>query len=311
MGRREFLLSATAVSTCLAACSDNRLRPRDRQHQKLMAITMDDFNQNFDIGLSLEQRHQNILYAFDAVGHKAAGFITGNFVDTQWGERVIRHWLKAGHEICNHTWTHPHANELDTTAFLTDVSRNRSHLLSFPGTYNFFRFPFLDDGRDRAHQIKLFEGLAALELRNAPVTIDTIDWYTASRLEAKLRADPQTDLAPYREYYVEMCVTLANYWDGVAQILGLQSLPHQTLIHHNVLNGHFLKDVLLALKAEGWKFVDARDAMNFDLYDDLPPEPTKGRSWLTLQSLKAGLEAPPFPEAYMQFGKDRMDSLGL
>lgn len=311
MGRRDFLLSAAALSTGLAACSDNRPRLATRQHVKLMAITMDDFNQNFDIGLSLEERHQNILEAFEAVGHKAAGFVTGSFVDTEWGGSVIRHWLKSGHAICNHTWTHPHANELELTAFLTDVSRNRSHLLAFPGTSNFFRFPFLDDGRDRAHQVKIFEGLEALELRNAPVTIDTIDWYTASRFEAKLRADPQTDLAPYRDYYVEMCVTLANYWDGVAQMLGFRSLPHQTLMHHNVLNGHFLRDVLLALKADGWQFVDASVAMNFDLYDDLPPEPTQGRSWLTLQSLKAGLEAPPFPEAYVQFGKARMDSLGL
>jgi len=276
-----------------------------------MAITMDDFNLGFVIGLNQQARHENILEAFNAVGHKAAGFVTGSFIDSKWGHRVLRDWLSGDHLIANHTWTHMHANESETDVYLSEIEKTRDFLLSFPATSNFFRYPFLDDGRDRDQQVALYQGVSDLELLNAPVTMDSIDWYTASRLEAALKSNPNTDLAPYRDYYVEMCVTLSNYWDGVAQALGFKSLPHLTLMHHNVLNGHFLKDVLLALKADGWSFVDAKDALQFQPFHAIAPEPTHGRNWLTLKARQMEISVPPFPEKYLGFGRKTMDALGL
>ena len=307
MDRRIFLAGLTA----LAACGDDGPNPRHEQHQKRMTITMDDFNLGFDIGLSPEARHENILEAFDAVGHKAAGFVTGSFVNSEWGQEVVQAWLDRGHVIANHTWTHSHANEMESAAYLADIKKNQDYLDGITGTSDYFRFPFLDDGRDRTQQVDLFGGIADLDLRNAPVTMDSVDWYTTSRMEAALQSDPNTDIAPYRDYYVEMCVTLSNHWDQVAQALGFTSLPHLTLMHHNVLNGHFLKDVLLALKADGWVYVDAAEALEFSPFRPIPVEPTNGRNWLTLKSIETGVEIDPFPEQYLEFGRKTMDALEL
>ena len=304
MDRRIFLAGLTALTACR---NSNGSMP----HRKKMAITMDDFNLGYETSLSRKARHENILTAFEAVGHKAAGFVTGSFVESQWGQDVVQAWLDQGHMIANHTWTHSHANETETSAYLGDIRKNQAFLDEISGTSDYFRFPFLDDGRDRAQQTQLFSGLTNMGLRNAPVTMDTVDWYTTSRLEAALDADPNTDLAPYRDYYVEMCVTLSNHWDGVAQALGFKSLPHLTLMHHNVLNGHFLKDVLFALKADGWTFIDAEDALAFLPYHPIPSEPTFGRNWLTLKSRETETEIAPFPEQYTGFGRKTMDALGL
>lgn len=302
--RRMFLTGLAALS----ACGDGR---SSQTHQKRMAITIDDFNVGFDIGLSQKDRHENILRAFDAVGHKAAGFVTGSFVNSAWGQEVVLDWLARGHVIANHTWTHAHANKTDKATYLADIRKNQNYLNTLPGTSTYFRFPFLDDGRDRAQQLALFAGLKNFGLRNAPVTMDSVDWYTASRLEAALKASPNTNLAPYRDYYVEMCLTLSNHWDDVAQTLGFTSLPHLTLMHHNVLNGHFLEDVLLALRADGWKFVDAAEALAFSDYHPIPHEPTSGRNWLTLKSLEMETEIQPYPEQYIEFGSKQMDALVL
>jgi len=304
MDRRIFLAGLAA----LAACGDART---SQPHQKRMAITMDDFNLRFDTGLSKAARHKNVLKAFDAVGHKAAGFVTGNFVASDWGQTVVQTWLDQGHVIANHSWTHPHANETDTVSYLKDIRRNQDYLDTVSGTSAYFRFPFLDDGRDRLQQEALFAGLRGLGLSNAPVTMDSVDWYTTGRMEAALQANPNTDLAPYRDYYVKMCVTLSNHWDGVAQALGFKSLPHQTLMHHNILNGHFLKDVLLALKNDGWTFVDASEALAFPDYHLIPHEPTSGRNWLTLKAGETKIETDPYPEEYLEFGRKTMDALGL
>jgi len=307
MDRRLFLGGLVA----LAGCHDIGLGANKAVHRKRMAISLDDFNLGFDIGLSQAARHQNILEAFDAIGHKAAGFVTGEFVNSEWGQRVIQDWLGAGHVIANHTWSHPHANETDTSAYLANIQRNQGYLDTVDGTSAYFRFPFLDDGRDRDQQVDLFRGLEALGLRNAPVTIDTIDWFTSSRLESALRQNPNLDLLPYKDYYVRKCVTLSNHWDAVAQAFGFSSLPHLTLIHHNILNGHFLKDVLLALKADGWAFIDASEAMAFQDFHPIPSEPTRGRNWLTLKSFELEIETPPYPEEYLGFGRKTMDALGL
>ncbi|MEP3653751.1 MAG: polysaccharide deacetylase family protein [Litorimonas sp.] len=307
MDRRFFLAGLAAIG----ACRDNRLNSTVSKHVKQMAITMDDFNLQFKTGLSQKARHENILSAFEAVGHKAAGFVTGDFVNTDWGQEVVQAWLDRGHIIANHTWTHPHANETDTDAYLSDIRQNQEYLSGVRGTSEIFRFPFLDDGRDREQQIKLFNGLDELGLRNAPVTMDSVDWYTASRLESALKLNPDTDLVPYRDYYVNMCVTLSNHWDQVAQALGFTSLPHLTLMHHNVLNGHFLKDVLLALKADGWVFIDAAEALAFPAFHPIPHEPTSGRNWLTLKARETEMEVAPYPEQYIGFGRKTMDALGL
>jgi peptidoglycan/xylan/chitin deacetylase (PgdA/CDA1 family) len=305
MDRRLFLAGLAA----LPACSEIGLGARP--HKKRMAITLDDFQLEFDIGLDKESRHENILNAFDAVGHKAAGFVTGSFVTSDWGRRVVQNWLDRGHLIANHTWSHPHASETETAKYLADIQKNKSYLDELLRQVDFFRFPYLDDGRDRRQQTALFDGLKDLGLRNAPVTVGTVDWFTSNRLEAALKINPNKDLGPYRDYYVEMCVTLANHWDGVAQAVGFQSLPHLTLMHHNILNGHFLKDVLLALKSDGWGFVDAAEALNFSAYHAMPPEPTLGRNWLTLRQRAANVEIDPYPEQYLEFGRKEMDALGL
>lgn len=304
MDRRIFLTGLAA----LAACGD---RHSSQTHQKRMAITMDDFDLKFVTGLSRENRNANILNAFDAVGHKASGFITGEFVASDWGQDVVQSWLERGHLIANHTWTHPHADKTDTAVYLSEIKKNQDYLDTIPGTSDFFRFPFLDDGGDRAQQEALFAGLKEMGLRNAPVTMDSIDWYASSRLEAALKVNPNTDLAPYRDYYVTKCLTLSNHWDGVAQALGFRSLPHLTLMHHNILNGHFLKDVLLALKADGWVFVDAAEALAFPAYHPIPFERTSGRNWLTVKSIETATEVAPYPEQYFGFGRKTMDALGL
>lgn len=307
MDRRGFLIgiSAGAVAACGKSAS------KSENHSKRMAITMDDFNQRFDIRVSRETRDQNILDAFDAVGLKAAGFVTGTMVNSEWGKSLLDYWARRGHLIENHTWTHPHANRTGSDDYLKNVLENTRFLNAEKKNPTYFRFPYLDDGKDRAQQEALFSGVQAQGLLNAPVTIDTIDWFTNSRLEARLRENPNADLTPYRDYYLTKCLKLANYWDETARALGYVNLPHLTLMHHNILNGLFLKDLLLAFKAEGWQFVDAAEALAYAPYHAIPPEPTHGRSWLTLKNAAAGLAHLPFPEEYRGFGAKTMDGLGL
>jgi len=78
-------------------------------------------------------------------------------------------------------------------------------------------------------------------------------------IKNRLRSDGNADLEPYRDYYVEAVLRLANHFQGLAGQVGYPNIPHAMLMHHNILNGLFLNDVLTALKADGWSLIDAKE----------------------------------------------------
>lgn len=307
MNRRGFLAGALALS----ACSGGGEIVTSAGGQKRMAITMDDFGLGFDVRLDPLARNRKILEAFAAVNHKAAGFITGSFVESEIGKTILRSWGEAGHILANHTWLHKNSAESETSDIQSDILKNHDFLKDVQGFKPYFRFPFLAEGRDAAQLADYRAFLKQAGYREAPVTIDTIDWYVTSRLEKRLDLNPEYDVSGYRDYYVSACVKLAEHGHALAQSLGLENLPHLVLMHHNILNGLFLKDVLLALQKSGWEFVDAEQALAHEFYQNPPVIPAFGRSVLDVHRQVRGLPAFPYPKEYRSFGEKMMDALGL
>lgn len=305
MKRRSFLIGTAASG--FVACAPNvvtKTRPR-------LAVTMDDFNLNFDKILTPLERNERILNALSKHNHNAAGFVTGQFVNNEIGDKVVQSWSIAGHLLGNHTYTHMNSTEEEVDVIEADILKNDELMSNYAGYEKIFRFPFLAEGGEAAKIEKYREFLSRQGFRTAPVTIDSIDWYTASRLEKRLRADPTTDLSAYREYYVEMAVTLANHFQSLSERLGYTDLPHTLLVHHTLLNGLFLEDVLAALKKDGWDFVDAREALTHPIYALRPETPTRGRSLISVLAEEKGLKETHFPDIYRGFGEKTMDALGL
>ncbi len=303
MNRRAFLASAAA----LAACSQS---PQHAAPKKLISITMDDFNLGFDIRLSSPARNGAILAAFAAYKHKAAGFITGRFVDTELGRAIVQSWSDAGHLIGNHTWSHMNSTDVDAEIIKADILKNDEALSRFDGYEKILRFPYLAEGGTPEKVADYRAFMAKNGFSNAPVTIDSIDWFTTDRMEKRLRENAKADLAAYRDYYVKAVREISEQKHQLALRLGYKDLPHTLLVHHNVLNGLFLKDVMDALVADGWGFVDAKTALSHPLYALKPQTPNSGRSVLSVLAQEAGIDAQ-FPEQYRGWGKETMESLGL
>ena len=83
------------------------------------------------------------------------------------------------------------------------------------------------------------------------------------------------------------------------------------LMHHNILNGLFLDDVLTALIENGWSMVDAKEAFEHPVYKLEPQMPTRGRSLLSVLAQEQGIKDTGYPEAYRGWGEKTMDALGL
>jgi peptidoglycan/xylan/chitin deacetylase (PgdA/CDA1 family) len=303
LNRRGFIVGALAFGGCVPAVIT---KPAKR-----IAVTMDDFNLGFDVRLNPRERNERILGALAKHHHKAAGFVTGRFVDSAFGNEVVESWSEAGHMIGNHTYSHLNSSDEKVEKIKADILRNDA-LLSKYSTYSkIFRFPFLAEGGSSEKVADYRAFMREHGLQNAAVTVSTMDWYTTDRLEIKLREDSNLDLKPYRDYYVKAVITVVEHFHNLAERVGYAGVPHSMLMHHNILNAFFLDDVLMALKSQGWSLIDAKETFEHPLYKLEPNTPTRGRSLLSVLAQEQGIVDTGFPEAYLGWGKKTMDALGL
>ena len=303
LNRRGFIVGALALSGCAPAVVTHSA--------KRVAVTMDDFNLGFNIRLNARERNERILDTFAKHDHKAAGFVTGRFVDSAFGDEVVRAWSNAGHLLGNHTYAHMNSSDESVETIKADILKNHDLLSKYQGYEKIFRFPFLAEGGsiEKIEEYRAF--LTKHGFQNAGVTISTSDWFTTERMETRLKEDNKADLEPYRKYYVKAVVTLAEYFHTLAERVGYRDLPHIMLMHHNVLNGLFLDDVLIALKSQGWSFVHAKEAFEHPIYKLEPKTPTRGRSILSVLAQEQEVLYSDYPKAYRSFGEKTMDALGL
>ncbi len=320
--RRYILGRAFALPFMAAGCgradpAPQRLKPASQrpkpisQVRKRMALTFDDFGLGFEARLSALERDAAILAAFKRHDIQAAGFVTGAFVDRPDGDVILKRWGAAGHILANHTWSHANSTEKPVDWVMDDFRRNHAALKDYKGFQPYFRFPFLAEGGTADKITQYRAAIKAQGYKRAPVSLDTVDWNISARLEKYLKTNPQGDISAYRDYYVKSCVTMANHFHAEAQVLGYNDWPHQTLMHHNILNALCLDDVITAWKKDGWEIIPAQQALDAPIYQSEPVTPTRGRSLLSVLIYDAGLTHPPFPKDYRGFGNKTMDALGL
>ncbi|HET9710386.1 MAG TPA: polysaccharide deacetylase family protein, partial [Pyrinomonadaceae bacterium] len=252
MNRREFTkafaLTAGAISLSGVPAIACRQAPQ-------FSITMDDFHWQNAVKLTAYQRNQAIFNALDAHSHRAALFVVGRNIETDEGKQLLALWDKSGHLIGNHTYSHRNFNAPETKVgeYQEDILRAEALLKEFPRFRKFFRFPLLKEGDTAAKRDAMRSFFAQHGYRNGHVTIDNSDWAIDQRLTAKLKKDPNADVKPYRDFYLDHIWARSQYYDSLAQRVLGRPVKHTLLIHFNLLNGLFLGDLLAMYKAKGWR----------------------------------------------------------
>ena len=287
--RRSVLVGAAALAACGGATPKKRV-----------AITMDDFNLPSDPARACE-RDARIRSHLPV---RAAGFVSGRHEDSAAFDDVLGGWAADGHMLANHTYSHMWSSRHDTDTITADIARNHRLLKDRDGFAPYFRFPFLDYGRNHAQRLEYFAWLKGAGYRVAPVTIDTFDWNVTDRLAEGNRTR-------VRNYWLGAVMEEAEYAHALGAALGYPSMPHQLLVHHNALNALYLGDLVARMRSEGWEVVDAKTALDWAPFQDTPPDIDGGGNWLGVRKRAASLDAPARPPALREFGTPAMDALGL
>lgn len=282
-------------------------------YARSIAFTFDDGPEMTDsLGMSPADRNAAILSQLSDAKVEAALFLKCGALNKE-RLALTRNWGLAGHLVGNHSTSHRNFNSRNVTLekFIEDFASCHEQIKEMRGFAKFFRFPYLKEGDD-AHKRDGFRAfLKSAGYRPAPVSIDTSDWFYNSRLREKIKASPSADNDGLRNAYVAHLLDRAEYYDALSHRVAGRSVSHTLLLHHNLINALFLRNVLVAFKARGWEVISARHAFQDPVYAAQPNVLPAGEGILWSLAKEKGLPNLRYPAEDSIYEKPVLDKLGI
>lgn len=287
-------------------------RPRSPE----IAITIDDFDWNRSVRLDPDQRNRALLGALRSHDNlKAALFVACKFADNDKGKELLRDWDRAGHLIGNHSYSHKYLNSSKVTpeVYTADIEKCDAIIKTLPHFEKRFRFPFLKEGETAAKRDAVRSFLKHHGYRIGHVTIDASDWAVDDRLTARLTKDPSADVTPYRDFYLSHMWERSLYYDDLARKVLGRPVKHAILMHFNLLNALFLRDLLDMFQNKGWKLIDAAEAFKDPVFAATPNIVPAGESIIWALAKETGKfdKLLRYPGEDSEYENAKMDKLGL
>lgn len=276
-----------------------------------VAITIDDFNLREAPLMGRTKRDEKVLEALRKHKVQAALFLTCKYLEIPESKARLHSWEKEGHILANHTYSHWFYDEKGFKAFSEDVKKCHDMIKDSPAFTPLFRFPFLKGGKTTGQRDSMQKYIKELGYKNGYVTIDASDWFISQKLEEALSKNPETDLIPYRDYYLRHIWERSLYYDGLGKKHWKKPVKHTLLIHHNLLNSLFLDDLLSMFEKKGWKLIPASVAFKDPLFDEVPDVIPHGESILWMLAKKAADRSIRYPGEDSKFEEKAMKALGL
>ncbi len=142
---------------------------------KRIALTFDDAPRSDGPLLTGAERAERLLKALDDAGVEGAMFFATTNHLANAGEEGIQRLQAYGASpqvLANHSHRHLWLHRNSADDYLADIDEATERLAEFGETAPFFRYPFLDEGRDVAKRDAVRKGLEERGLRNGYVTVD-------------------------------------------------------------------------------------------------------------------------------------------
>lgn len=280
-----------------------------------VSITIDDPESVETPLMSAVERNKKILDSLDQYKIKAALFVCGTRIDNEAGRDLLSTWDEKGHMLANHTYSHYyfHSTKVTLKDFIEDFEKAEPLLQPYKNFRKFFRYPYLKEGNSPEKRDGMRKELKRRGYSQGYVTIDASDWYIDLRLRDKLRVNPKADLTPYRDYYLKHIWQRAEFYNGLAKKVFGREIKHTLLIHHNLLNALFLKDVLQMFRDKKWVLISAQKAFEDPAFKSVPQTMPAGESLVWAMAKESGKfdSLLRYPGEDCIYEKDEMDRLGL
>ena len=186
------------------------------------------------------------------------------------GELRLKMYGQAGHIIANHSHTHPHIQDVGVENYIADIKKAHQALNEFPGFRPWFRFPFLDEGKDEKNRDQIRDALDEMGYINGYVTVDNYDWYLEFMYQQALKENKKINYDLLKELYIEHLWESIQFYQNIALKTLKRSPKHVLLLHENDLAALFLDDLISFLRGEGWLIISPEEAYKDPISQHIP-----------------------------------------
>ena len=236
-----------------------------------IAITIDDLpvHAPYPPGVTPTQVNEQMIAALKGGHVPAIGFVNGTGTE-QHPEtpRVLPKWRSAGFLLGNHTWTHPHLSEITIPQFESELMKG-DPLLSRLGDgsdWRWFRYPFLDEGKDEAQRAAARGVLAKHGYRVADVTTSFSDWAFTPAWARCNEAGDKAGIAELERMYLGAVKESISVARATAHALYGRDIPYVLLMHVSAMSAHMMPQVIRTYREAGFRFVTIGQAESDPVY---------------------------------------------
>ncbi len=217
---------------------------------------------------------RRILEALKARGAPAIGFVNEGQLDAEGfgkaGLEILGLWLEAGHDLANHTRTHPDLNTTPLEAYEADVVAGETEtkrLLAARGReLRWFRHPFTHTGPTKEIRDALTAFLGERGYRVAPHTVENADYLFNRLLLDARRAGKAEEERRILDAYLAHTDAVVAFAEELSRDLFGREIPQVLLLHANAIHAESLPALLERLSARGYAFVTLDRAIADDAY---------------------------------------------
>jgi len=236
-----------------------------------IALSFDDAPMSGRGYLTGMERTRTLIAKLDSLDiEQVVFYCVTNRLDGHSGRARLELYAEAGHLLANHTHNHPDLDKVGAKRFGTNITRAHQELTSFTSRVDWFRYPYLHEGRTRPERDSVRELLAQHGYINGYVTVDNYDWYIDKAFQTALKDDRAVDFEKLKVAYVDILWSGILFYDSIAvRTLGC-SPKHVLLLHENDVAALFIDALIARIRAEGWTIISPTEAYTDPIADELP-----------------------------------------
>jgi peptidoglycan-N-acetylglucosamine deacetylase len=263
-----------ALACTLLASTTATAAPRVK-----VALTFDDLplNGTQPAGVSISQMTRDTLAVLKK--HRVPpsyGFINARKLENNPdGALALQLWVRAGHPLANHTYTHLDLDKNSADDFIKEILHNEPVLeLLMPagGKHDFrwLRYPYLHEGDtlEKRRAVRAF--LAANHYQVAETTLDYEDYAWNSAYARCLDKHDTAAIHWLRESYLATAEEWMRVEAALARQIWGRDVNHVLLLHQGAFSATILPDLLKLLKKLGYELVTLEEAQSDPIYAEDP-----------------------------------------
>jgi peptidoglycan/xylan/chitin deacetylase (PgdA/CDA1 family) len=267
-----------------------------------VALTFDDLPVNGPLpaGTTALMLVEQVVPIFAAADARAVyGFINAAQLEGNVkGAQALQLWVKAGHKVANHTYSHIDLTKNSVEDFTRDVIRNEPALLLLASgdEWRWLRYPYLHEGEvlEKRNAVRSF--LQDRGYRIAQVTLDYEDYLWNTAYARCAEKNDAKAIEWLRTSYLEVASGYLDANRAMAKLVYGREIKHVMLLHLGAFSPQILPSLFELLKKKGFELTTLEDAQSDPAYTSDPQFAHTNTGTLLEQHLdKNGTKYPPAP----------------